>query len=85
MGNFCVFCKLQIKLKEEKERQEKEEAEKERDVLMEKARIHLEMENNKKHGRHEANREVQKILLQQMVNRRSCTLSIPSERSTLNP
>lgn len=58
-------------MKEEKERQEKEEAEKERDVLMENARIYLEMENTKKHGRHEANREVQKIQIQQMVNRKA--------------
>lgn len=60
-----------MKMKEEKERQEKEEAEKERDRLMEKARIHLEMENNKNCGRHEANREIQKIQLQQMVNRKA--------------
>ncbi|XP_068051887.1 cilia- and flagella- associated protein 210-like [Anomalospiza imberbis] len=60
-----------MKLKEEKERQEKKEAEKERDVLMEKARIHLEMENNKKHGRHEANREVQKFQLQQMAEKKA--------------
>ncbi|XP_064290600.1 cilia- and flagella- associated protein 210 [Passer domesticus] len=60
-----------IKLKEEKERQEKEEAEKERDMLMEKARIHLEMENNKKHGRDEANREVQKIQLQQIAEKQA--------------
>ncbi|XP_018862871.1 coiled-coil domain-containing protein 173, partial [Parus major] len=60
-----------MKLKEEKERQEKEEAEKERDKLMEKARIHLEMENNKKHGRHEANREVQKIQLQQIAEKQA--------------
>ncbi|XP_050832772.1 cilia- and flagella- associated protein 210 isoform X1 [Serinus canaria] len=60
-----------MKLKEEKERQEKEEAEKERDRLMEKARIHLEMENNKKHGRDEANREVQKIQLQQMAEKQA--------------
>lgn len=58
-------------MKEEKERQEKEEAEKERDVLMENARIYLEMENTKKHGQHEANREVQKIQIQQMVNRKA--------------
>uniref|UniRef100_U3JDV2 Trichohyalin-plectin-homology domain-containing protein n=1 Tax=Ficedula albicollis TaxID=59894 RepID=U3JDV2_FICAL len=60
-----------MKLKEEKERQEKEEAEKERDVLMEKDRIHWEMENIKKHGLHEANREVQKILLQQMAEKQA--------------
>ncbi|XP_054492236.2 cilia- and flagella- associated protein 210 [Agelaius phoeniceus] len=60
-----------MKLKEEKERQEKEEAEKERDRLMEKARIHLEMENKKKHGRDEANREVQKIQLQQMAEKQA--------------
>ncbi|KAM7049162.1 cilia- and flagella- associated protein 210 isoform 2-T2 [Acridotheres tristis] len=60
-----------MKLKEEKERQEKEEAEEERDVLMEKDRIHLEMENNKKHRRHEANREVQKIQLQQMAEKQA--------------
>ncbi|KAM4897911.1 cilia- and flagella- associated protein 210 [Sylvia borin] len=60
-----------IKLKEEKERQEKEEAEKERDVLMEKARIHLEMENKKKHGQDEANREVRKIQLQQMAEKQA--------------
>ncbi|NXH46099.1 CC173 protein, partial [Dicaeum eximium] len=60
-----------MKLKEEMERQEKEEAEKERDRLMEKARIHLELENNKKHGRHAANREVQKIQLQQMAEKQA--------------
>ncbi|KAM7017344.1 cilia- and flagella- associated protein 210 [Passerculus sandwichensis] len=61
----------EIKLKEEKERQEKEEAEKERDRLMEEARIHMEMENKRKHGRDEANREVQKIHLQQMAEKQA--------------
>uniref|UniRef100_A0A8C3D8X6 Uncharacterized protein n=1 Tax=Corvus moneduloides TaxID=1196302 RepID=A0A8C3D8X6_CORMO len=60
-----------MKMKEEKERQEKEEAEKERDVLMENARIYQEMENTKKHGRHEANREVQKIQIQQMAEKQA--------------
>ncbi|XP_068877577.1 cilia- and flagella- associated protein 210-like [Aphelocoma coerulescens] len=60
-----------MKMKEENERQEKEEAEKERDVLMENARIYQEMENTKKHRRHEANREVQKIQIQQMAEKQA--------------
>lgn len=68
---LCVLYQLQMKLKEEKERQEKEEGIKERDVLMEKDRIHLEMEDKIKHGQDEANKEVRKIQLQQMVNRKA--------------
>ncbi|TRZ27000.1 hypothetical protein HGM15179_000045 [Zosterops borbonicus] len=60
-----------MKLKEEKERREKEEGEKERDMLIEKARIHMEMENKKKHGRDEANRELRKIQLQQMAEKQA--------------
>jgi len=58
-------------MKAEKEREEKAEGKKELHALMEKNHIHLEMEKAKKQRQRDANMEVQKIQIQQMVNRRA--------------
>lgn len=62
-------------MKVEKEREEKAEGAKERHALMEENRIYLEMEKAKKQRQRDANMEVQKIQIQQMVNRRA----VPSQ------
>lgn len=56
-------------MKLEKEREDKAESVKERHELMEKNRIYLEGEKAKKQRQRDASVEVQKIQLQQMVNR----------------
>ena len=58
-------------MKVEKEREEKAEGKKELQALTEKNRIYLEMEKAKKQRQRDANMEVQKIQIQQMVNRRA--------------
>lgn len=58
-------------MKVEKEREEKAEDEKDRNQWMTADRIYLEMEKAKKQRQHDANMEVQKIQIQQMVNRRA--------------
>lgn len=57
-----------MRMKAEKEREEKAEGKKEYQELMEKNRTYLEMEKAKRQRRCDANVEVQKIQIQQMVN-----------------
>uniref|UniRef100_A0A663ENK9 Trichohyalin-plectin-homology domain-containing protein n=1 Tax=Aquila chrysaetos chrysaetos TaxID=223781 RepID=A0A663ENK9_AQUCH len=60
-----------MKMKVEKEREEKAEDEKDRNQWMTADRIYLETEKAKKQRQRDANMEVQKIQIQQMVNRRA--------------
>lgn len=55
-------------MKLEKEREEKAESKKELQALVEKNQIYLETEKAKKQRQRDANIEVQKIQIQQMVN-----------------
>jgi len=56
-------------MKLQKEREEKAEGEKDRSQWMTDDRIYLEMEKAKKDKQHDANVELQKFRIQQMVNR----------------
>ncbi|XP_025924297.1 uncharacterized protein LOC112967522, partial [Apteryx rowi] len=58
-----------MKMKVEREKEEKAEAEKDYNQWMAADRIYLEMEEAKKQRRRDENMEVQKIQVQQMVNR----------------
>lgn len=58
-------------MKVEKEREEKAEDEKDRNQWMTADRIYLETEKAKKQRQRDANMEVQKIQIQQMVNRKA--------------
>lgn len=58
-------------MKAEKEREEKAEGKKELHALMENSRIYLETEKAKKQRQRDASVKVQKIQIQQMVNRRA--------------
>lgn len=58
-------------MKAEKEREEKAEGKKELHALMEKSRTYLETEKAKKQRQRDASMKVQKIQIQQMVNRRA--------------
>jgi len=60
---------MQAKMKLQKEREEKAEGEKDRSQWMTDDRIYLEMEKAKKDKQHDANVELQKFRIQQMVNR----------------
>ncbi|XP_035167911.1 coiled-coil domain-containing protein 173-like [Oxyura jamaicensis] len=71
-----------VKMKLEKEIEEKAESAKECHAFMEKNRIYLEGEEAKKQRQRDASMEVQKIQLQQMVNRSAVPCQPLSESST---
>ncbi|OXB60623.1 hypothetical protein ASZ78_001156 [Callipepla squamata] len=69
IDSIAEYRVTDAKMKLEKEREEKAEGEKDRSQWMTDDRVYLEMEKAKKDKQHNANVELQKFRIQQMVNR----------------